>query len=127
MEGVFKTLIQIILNKKPPYRAHKNTRLASKQLIHLGKGNRIRRCKSYDVNAVEHFSLGKKRRWECEGANEKLQGVAAALKTLLSGHGKGFRQVKELWVIYDHLNIALWGLTSILCIHIITCWLIFNP
>lgn len=47
---------------------------------------------NYDVNAVEYFSLDKKRRCECEGANEKLQGGAVALKTLLFGHGMGFRQ-----------------------------------
>lgn len=47
--------------KKSPYRADKNIKLASKQLTHLGKGNRIHRCKYDDVNAVEYFSLDNKR------------------------------------------------------------------
>lgn len=32
--------------KKSPFRAHKNIRLVSKQLIYLGKGNRIHRGKT---------------------------------------------------------------------------------
>jgi len=54
------------------------------------------------VNAVEYFSLDKKRRWECEGANEKLQGGAVAVKPPLFGFGMGFRQRTT----YDYLNIA---------------------